>query len=150
MFPMPTASAAFISIAPLLHGICTSIIRDEVVRLADLFAISGWRKLRDCHLLVRVHDEEELADDPQKSLSSRFADTFMEVKDKEMITRLIAQWKRDLYHLERIEIIGAVDIIDWEGNSEASFTRPLVFGRRFGFEKLHFTWARGTLFEHVC
>ena len=116
---------------------------DEMVKIADLSSISQWRHLRECHLLIWV-DENELAEDPPECLSPRFADTFMEFKDKELIGRLITEWKRHLSFLEQIEIVGLVDSNHNHSVDALAFIRPLIFGRRCGFEQLHFTWARSS------
>ena len=123
----------------------------DMVRMADLLTISQWRHLRDCHLLVRLN-ENELADDPPDNPSPRFADAFLEVKDKELMNRLIAVWKRDLVFLRQIEIVGFVDDSnfgdDEEYDEKEPHTQPLIFGRRCGFDQLHFTWARCSRFGY--
>ena len=57
---------------------------------------------------------------------------------------IVAQWKRELTDLEKIEVNAYViqEAKDGDSNHTIASVRPLVFGTRCGFGELHFSRAK--------
>ena len=117
----------------------------EEMELEDLSFISGWRHLKECVLIVRI-PRGEWSENPPEAEYGDFRDKFVRLADENFLPGLIADWKRNLSRLEKLEIVANmyVDAVPEDGDDEIPFPdteevrKPLVFAVRCGMEKLHF------------
>merc|ERR1719193_202065 len=106
--------------------------------LIDLNYLSAWKFLKECLLIVDVDDHgihiiPSIEDHPP-GIYREFPETFIILKDKDLVPRLKAEWAKECPFLMRLEVIASV--YDF-GRTEHSF-RPLIYATRCGVGTLHF------------
>ena len=72
--------------------------------------ISGWKNLKECFLVVDV-DIKAVKSEPPVANRNYLAfvnESFLELKDVDLVPRVTAELKRNLNQLERIEVVARV------------------------------------------
>ena len=73
--------------------------------------ISGWKNLKECFLVVDVDIDAVKSDPPVGNYWNYLAfvnESFLELKDVDLVPRVTAEWKRELTQLERIDVVARV------------------------------------------
>ena len=103
--------------------------------LGDLTVISGWKKLKECVLIVQI-EEDSLLDDPPV-LFQDFRHLFIELEDVDFVPNLVAEWEREMPHLERVEVIARVNVYEHPWHFDRYY--PFILVSKCGLGELHLT-----------
>ena len=137
----PNSFAAIVSSTPYLEKFSGDFGGGDGLsglRLMDLVAVCGWRRLRTCSLTIDI-TEEDLASPPPETQRK-----FVKLKNSYFAPNLVQQWKERLEKLEMIDISCRIvegdkyRINEFDSDIDRVAVYPMIFGSTCDCGKVHF------------